>query len=268
MRLPTLVRALAIAAIVPMARPALAQVAVLSSTVEEHESAPGGTYAGRIVIANSTQQPQSVRIYQTDYRFTSAGASDFETPGTLPRSNAAWVTPQSQRIVVPPGAEVTVAYSVRVPQIDTLRGTYWSAIMVEGTGTPSADPRAAQGQVGLNAIVRYAVQVATHIGTRGARTVKFFNPTAALSEKGIAALDVDVENTGERGYRPTISAEIYDASGVLRGRGKQVRGLLYPGTSLRQHFEFGTLPAGEYKLVVYADTGDDTVIATQFAVKY
>lgn len=254
-----------------LAVPAVAhaqQISVLSSTVEEHEAAPGSTYSGRIVIANATARPQAVRIFQTDYRFLADGTTYYDDPGTMPRSNAGWVTPQSQRVVVPPGGEITVPYSVKVPNSDSLKGTYWSAIMVEGaTSAPPATGRGQQ-QVGIGAVIRYAVQVATHIGTTGKRAVTFEKPAATHSEKGAATLDLDVISSGDRACRPKLSVELYDSEGVLRGKASQSRGLLYPGTSLRQHFDFGTLPPGTYKAVVFADTGDETVLATQYTVKY
>jgi hypothetical protein len=77
-----------------------------------------------------------------------------------------------------------------------------------------------------------------------------------------------VQNAGERAYRPNLWIELYDAAGTLRGRMEQQRGLLYPGTSLKQHFSFGALPAGEYKAVVFADTGDDTVSAAQYKLTF
>ena len=97
--------------------------------------------------------------------------------------------------------------------------------------------------------------------------MKFANPSATHTAKG-AVLDIDVISSGERATRPTLSVEIYDAQGGLRGKAKQERGLLYPGTSLRQHFEFGSLPPGTYKALVFADTGDDPVLAQQFTITY
>ena len=61
---------------------------------------------------------------------------------------------------------------------------------------------------------------------------------------------------------------MYDANGALRAKAKQSRGLLYPGTSLRQHFDLGALPAGTYKAVVFADTGEDSVFATQYTITF
>ncbi|HET9424461.1 MAG TPA: hypothetical protein VFO55_03745 [Gemmatimonadaceae bacterium] len=247
---------------------ASAQISVLSSTVEEKEATRGETYTGRIVISNPTSTPQPVRIFKTDYGFHADGRTMYDDPGTTPRSNASWVTPQTERIVVPPRSEVTVPYTVTVPASDSLRGTYWSTIMVEGAETAPAPSGRGQSQVGIGSIIRYAIQVATHVGAAGARTVKFENPVVGRTATGEATLDLVVVATGERAVKPKLSVEIYDEQGALKANGKQDRGLVYPGSSFNQHFDFGKLPAGTYKAVVFADTGDERVFATQFTIKY
>lgn len=262
---PTVVSVL-VAAFLAAPLVARAQIAVLSSTVEEHEAAKGETYTGRIVISNPTNTPQPVRIYQTDYTFDANGVTKYGDPGSTMRSNANWVTPQSQRVTVPPRSELTVPYFVKVPLGDSLKGTYWSMIMVAGAESAPTGS-SARGQVGIGQVIQYGIQVATHIGSTGRRLVKFTSPTASYSAKG-AYLDVDVTSSGDRATRPTLSVEIYDAQGALRGKDKKVRGLLYPGTSLRQHFEFGSLPPGTYKALVFADTGEDPVLAQQFTITY
>jgi hypothetical protein len=246
-----------------------AQIAVLSSTVEEQTVIPGESYRGSIVVSNQSNQPQVARIYQTDYRFASDGTAHYDEPNTSARSNASWIALQATHVVVPANAQVTIPYSVTAPQSDSLRGTYWSLIMVEGAPTePSSASASAKPAVAVGAVMRYAVQVATHIRNSGSRTVKFTSPGAAKTASGSAALDVDMTDTGERGYRPTLWVEVYDAQGVLRAKAKQTRGLLYPGTSLHQHFDLGTLASGTYKAVVFADTGEDSVFATQYTINF
>jgi hypothetical protein len=245
-----------------------AQIAVLSSTVEEKIAAPGEKYTGTIVIANQSAQPQVARIYQTDYSFAADGTAHYDDAGSSKRSNARWITPQASRVVVPPNSQVAVPYSVAVPLGDSLRGTYWSMVMVEGAPVEPGTPSDGKPAVAIGAVMRYAVQLATHIRNSGTRTVQFASAAAGKSPDGAAALDLDVTNTGERAFRPALWVEVYDAQGVLRGKAKQQRGLLYPGTSLHQHFDLGTLPSGTYKAVVFADTGEDSVIATQYTVNY
>ena len=247
------------------AAPARAQLAVMSNLVEERTANAGDRYTGRITVMNTTNQPQMARIYQTDYRFGADGTSHTDDPGSTSRSNASWIHPQMTRLSLAPGAQVSVPYSVDVPAGDSLRGTYWSMIMIEGTGVAAVPSSAG---VGIGSVMRYAVQVATHIGSTGTRAVQFTNVNAAQNADGTGAVTLDVVNTGERGYRPTLWIEVYDAAGVLRAKGKQVRGLLYPGTALRQHYDLGTLPHGNYKALIFADTGTEPVFASQITLVF
>ena len=237
------------------------QIAVVGNAVDEHEAGPGQRYVSSITVRNLTSQPQPVRIYQTDYRFSADGTSNFDVAGTVARSNAAWVKPSASSLMIPPNADVVLNYAVSVPAIDSLRGTYWSAIMVEGQ--PRLPPQAGRGEIGLGAVFRYAVQVATHLPNAGSRKVRITRQGFLTDSTGARVLDVVLENTGERAYRPNVWIELYDSRGVMRKRIEQQRGLLYPGTSLKQRFSFGALPAGVYKALVFAGTGDDTVSAAQ-----
>ena len=269
----TLAGALAagLAAALAVAAPvvACAQIAVLSSTVEEKIAAPGEKYSGAIVVSNPSAQPQIARIYQTDYRFASDGTAHYDEPGTTTRSNAPWITPQASRIVIPAHSQVSVPYSIVVPTADSLRGTYWSMIMVEGVPVEPAPSSAnAKPAVAIGAVMRYAIQLATHIRNTGTRTVQFASPSAVKAANGSASLDIDMTDTGERAFRPTLWVEVYDAQGALKAKAKQTRGLLYPGTSLHQHFDLGMLPSGTYKAVIFADTGEDAVFATQYTINY
>jgi len=242
-----------------------AQIAVVGNAVDEHEAGPGQRYVSSITVRNLTAEPQPVRIYQTDYRFSADGTSNFDSAGSVGRSNAAWIKPSASSLMIPPMADVVLNYEVSVPAIDSLRGTYWSAIMVEGQ--PRLPPQAGRGEIGLGAVFRYAVQVATHLPTAGSRKVRITRQ-GFRTESGARVFDIVVENTGERAYRPNLWIELYDARGVMRKRIEQQRGLLYPGTSLKQRFSFGALPAGVYKALVFADTGDETVSAAQYRLTF
>jgi hypothetical protein len=246
---------------------ATAQISVVGNTVEEHLAQPGEVYHGAVLLHNLTTMAQPVRIYQTDYMFFADGTSRFDAPGSVARSNAPWITPSTGSVILPPSGEATVAYTVRVPPSDTLRGTYWSAIMFEGSvNVPTqAQPR----QIGVGSILRYAVQIATHLNEHGvARAVFEKQRLETSSRDSTPALAVDLRNVGERGYRPLVWIELYDSGGGLRTRVQQQRGLLYPGTSLKARFDLGKLPAGTYKAVVFADIHEDAVTAAQYTLRF
>jgi hypothetical protein len=274
-RSPTLARAFTV--IAPLLTIALApaaaraQLTVLTNLVEERTARPGDQYTGMITIGNSSGQTQAVRVYQTDFRFAADGTSNTDDPGTSARSNATWIHPQVTRLSIPAGTEVNLPYTVNVPVADSLRGTYWSAVMIEGAPTSpavAALTSAGRARAGVGSVMRYAIQLATHIGATGSRAVQFSNVNASQSPDSGSAVQLDVTNVGERGFRPTLWIEVYDSDGALRAKGKQVRGLLYPGTSLRQRFELGRFPRGSYKAVIFADTGSEPVFAAQFAVVF
>jgi hypothetical protein len=245
---------------------AQAQVSVIGNTVEEHTAAPGERYEGSILVRNASAQPHSVRVYQSDYTFFADGTSHFDDAGSIARSNARWIKPSVSSLVIPPSSDVVVTYTVTVPPSDTLRGTYWSALMIEGEVTPPSITNARQ--IGLGAVVRYAVQLATHLQGTGSRKVRLSSQRLVTDSAGGHSFDLEVMNIGERAYRPSLWVEVYDEAGVQRAKVQQQRGLLYPGTSLLQHFALGNLAPGSYKAVVFADTGDDEVFATQYKLAF
>lgn len=247
---------------------ARAQIAVVGSTIEERIAAPGETYTGTIVVRNLTQQDQPVRIYQTDYMFFADGTSHFDSVGTTKRSNGAWITPTVRSLLVAPGSEMTASYTVKVPAAGSLSGTYWSAVMVEGAPLEAGRPSVGRPQVGLGAVVRYAVQVATHIRDTGSRKVGFANSRFLSNADSTQSFELEVQNQGERAYRPALWIEVYDEQGTLRANVRQERGLLYPGTSLKQTFALGRLGPGTYRAIVFADSGEDAVFASQFTLRF
>jgi hypothetical protein len=245
--------------------PASAQVSVVGSSVEERTAAPGERYEGSVLVRNASDRPQAVRVYQSDYSFFADGTSHFDAPGTTPRSNARWITPSVSTLSIPAQSDVAVTYVVTVPA-DSLKGTYWSALMIEGEVTPPASSGARE--IGLGAVVRYAVQLATHLQSSGSRTVSLTNQRLVADSAGVRTLELDITNVGERAHRPALWVEIYDRSGVQRAKVHQQRGLLYPGTSVRQRFTIANLPPGGYKAIVFADTGDDEVLAAQYTLAF
>ena len=141
-------------------------------------------------------------------------------------------------------------------------------IMVEGAATEPGRSSGGRPQVGLGAVVRYGVQVATHIRDTGSRKVAFANSKFLTNADSSQSFELEVRNEGERAYRPTLWIEVYDEQGALRANARQERGLLYPGTSLKQTFALGKLAPGAYRAIVFADSGEDAVFASQFTLRF
>jgi hypothetical protein len=250
-----------------------AQVVIISEAVVERRADPGESYTGVIQLRNSTTQPQDARIYQTDYMFYADGRNIFGVAGSVPRSNARWLTFTPDYVTVPAGQTIPVQYSVTVPKGGSpLVGTFWSMLMVETVAPGSAQSvqrAGADPRLGLRTTTRYGTQIVTHLASTGRMELAFANVAVAPSRAGSdATLSLDVTNAGDRGARARMTLELYDSAGQLVAKREQQRGLLFPGTSLRQEFKLGTLRSGTYKAMVLADAGGDEIFAGEYDVRF
>lgn len=238
-----------------------AGVTISGTLTHDREVAAGGSYDGTVEVYNPDEVPQEVKIYQTDYFFYADGRVLFGDPGGLPRSNARWVKVTPPQIVIPPKESATVRYTVQVPSDETLRGTYWSLIMIEGVPVSSPESSLAARPnvaVGIQQLVRYAVQVITSIGAGGTRQVRF-NQIHLVADKEKRLLVVDLENSGEHWLRANLWAELYDDKGNYVGKFDGGGHRLFPGTTARFTVDLVGVQSSTYKAVIVADCGGDDV---------
>ena len=229
------------------------------------------TYQGTIFINNNDNEPQEVKIYQTDYLFFSDGTNIYGEPGKDPRSNANWITFSPKRLTIPPKETSTVNYTVNVPDDKSLVGTYWSMLMVEGISKSSPETvteEKGKVQLGIRTVIRYGIQLVTHIGNTGNRELKFTGANLLAKESGGRILQIDLENTGERWLVPFLRVELYDEDGNYIGRFESSKMRIYPGTSVCHKIDLSSLPGGKYKALVVADNEDEYVFGAQYTLKF
>lgn len=259
-----LVLALSAALLAP--RVAQAGISVEGSLTEDRIARPGESYRGAIAVRNNGHEPVEVMLYQTDYAFWADGRNQYGEPGSMPRSNARWVRLGQQQFLIQPGAVINAPYEVNVPDDQRLSGSYWSMIMVEPLSPRESSTRPRKEALQLTQVIRYAVQIATDIGTAGRRTLAFVNPVQS-DRGGERRLSVDVENTGEHYLRPQLWMELYDAQGRAIRRIDSEKKRIYPGTSARFSFDLSALAAGRYRALIIADSGGDDLFGTQMSLE-
>lgn len=240
--------------------PGAAQIAVREGRLQQREARPGEVYSGTILVTNTTDVAQEVKLYQTDYIAYADGRALYGEPGTQPRSNAAWITVNPSFVRVPARGQLSVPYTVQVPPESRppLSGSYWSVIMVEPVAAASGDSALAKAQPGVGLIVRirYAVQVVTHIAGTGAARVEFENPRVVEVE-GRRVLEVDLRNAGDRSAPLQLRLELFDAGGRRMATEEASVRILHPGGSVRQRFGLAGAAGGTYQVMITADTGED-----------
>lgn len=243
-----------------------ARIAVMGDLSHERVSAPGETYSGTIVVRNLEDFPEEVKIYQTDYLFNCEGKSFYDEPGNFSRSNAGWITFSPKRLLIPPKEEMSIQFVVQVPASDSLFGTYWSVLMVEPVPRSSLESALPERTLGVQTVVRYAIQVATHIGDTGTKKMRFMQ-SQLLRDREKRIFQVDIENTGDRMLRPSMMLQIFDMEGKEYGPFESEPLRVNPGTSVRHRFDVTSLPKGKYKALVVADCGEEDLFGIHYALE-
>lgn len=225
--------------------------------------APGGSASGTIPLRNGSAGAVAVAIDVQDYQVHADGHTDFAPPGTIDRSNAAWVRFAPDHLVLPPGAGADIAWTIAIPADATpAPGTWWSVLVV----APDTDPTAPEAEgVAVHTVFRYALQMVTEVGEAPPAELAF-DQTRLVATDDHAQLQVDVSNPGRRWVTPDVWATVFRDDGTDLGRFDGGRLRLYPGSSGRFAMDLTGLPAGRYTALVVADGGDDAAFGSQLAL--
>jgi len=241
-----------------------AAIVVLNGLTHELRVQPGETYRGSITIRNNGKKAKSVRVYQRDYWFNYKGESKHDQPGTLERSNGGWISFNPVLLKLEAKENATIDFEVAVPDNDSLTGTYWSVIMVEGITPP--DTSGVKKGIRINTAIRYAVQIITNIGNTGKSDIQFLGlELAHENEKNV--LHVVIENTGERVLRPEMNLELFDESGNSAGIIKSDLRVTFPGTSIMSTLILDGIKPGSYTGVLIADCGEDNLFGSNLSLE-
>jgi len=249
---------------------ARAQVGIVNGLTQEKICKPGETFESFIRLKNNGPKEETVKIYQTDYFFSADGKTFYDSPGKAVRSNAAWISIGPKQTTLPGLATLDVKYSCTVPDDAKLVGTYWSIIMFEVIPPARRVKGASEKnkiQFGVNQVMRYGVQIVTHFGETGTRSLKFLR-TDLLQVKSQKTLQVDIENNGERWLRPFSYVEIYNEKGALAGKIEGERQRIFPRTSARFKFNVSSLKQGVYNALIVFDNKDASVFGAQYKLDF
>ncbi|MDX8338297.1 hypothetical protein SLH46_03810 [Draconibacterium sp. IB214405] len=241
-----------------------ANIVILNGLTHENSAEAGESYRGGIQVQNSGTEPRSIKVYQKDYWYSFSGESRHDEAGTLARSNAAWIKSSPTLLTLQPDETAMIDFEVTVPGIDTLKGTYWSVIMVEGI---EPQDTVASAGMKIHTAIRYAVQVITNIGNTGKRDLQFLGLELTPGENKTQVLNVAIENTGERILKPELNLEIFNADGESIGVFKAERRKTYPTTSILLKLPLEGVKPGEYAAVLIADCDEDNIFGTNITLE-
>jgi len=244
-----------------------ASVEVIGSLKQVFNSNPGEVVKGQIKIQNNDPTDQEVRIYQTDFLFNSKDQTFYDEPGKVKRSNAGWINYSPKTVVLKSKESRMVDFEITVPKGDSIIGSYWSIIMVEGV--EPIDPNQ-KGDLSIRTATRYAVQIVNEINEHGKGLLKFAAPTLIKSEDGKKLfLAVDIQNEGDHYISPEVNMELYDSNGNLVKKITAPKRGLYPTTSTRFKLDLEGIPSKKtYSAMIVAAGSDDDVFGLEYTLYF
>lgn len=238
-----------------------ASVEVIGSLKHVHNGKPGDVIKGEIRIHNNDSTDQEVKVYQTDLLYNLQENTFYDEPGSHNRSNALWIQFSPKSVILKAKEVRIIQYEMTLPLIDTLKGTYWSVLMVEGV--VPIDPNQ-KGDLSIRTVTRYAIQVVTEIADKGKGSLKFLEPTL-VKEGDKLFLAIDLVNNGEHYIAPEVSIELFDEKGTSVKVITATRKGLYPSTSTRFSFDLEGIPGGKtYQVMIVAAGQEDDVFGLEY----
>jgi len=243
----------------------IASIEVVGSLRHVHKGMRGDVYKGEIKINNSGDTDQEVKIYQTDLLYNYEDFTFYDEPVTHSRSNATWIKFSPKTVIVKANETIYVQYEVTIPNSDTITGTFWSVLMVEGV--IPIDPHQ-PGQLNISTVTRYAIQMVTEIEEQGVGKLEFMDPSL-LTEDDKLFLVVDIVNTGEHYIAPEVSIELFNEAGESVKLIKAPKKGLYPTTSARFKFDLKGIESGKtYETLIIATGQDEDAFGLEYTLHF
>jgi P pilus assembly chaperone PapD len=259
----------ALVALLFWASPAAAQVSLEVAPLRvELAAGPGSTTTQPITLTNAGKDPMRVRATLTDWDLSRDGAPQFE--GSIkggPFSATSWIRIAPPEMVIEPGMQMAVRFSLAVPA-GVQPGGYRTGVLFE-FGPAGGDPAARAREVQFKS--RIATLIYVNIGQppMAAEMTDLRQRTAGGALQIVATL----KNTGRRSVRTKGTLIIYGTDG------KVVREMPVPDVPLLPESERDvaiaavdparnlTLAPGDYRVEVKLDVGLPAVIVGETTLK-
>lgn len=223
-------------------------------------AAPGRSAADTVTVTNRSDRPRTFRLYAADaYNTARDGGFALRGPDEPRLATAAWVTLDRERVTVPAGGSVSVAFTLAVPE-RAEPGDHPGAIVA------LEDRPAATTARGIG--VQQAVAARLYLRVTGPTAPALAVRDVSVRRHGAGAeVSYTLHNLGNVTLRPRAALT---ATGAL-GRPLLARGLtglpgeLLPGQEARLSAPWDGPPAAEWADVTVRATADGTTAQSRAA---
>lgn len=198
--------ALLLAPSAALAVPAAADAPAIAWTVETVDGAngtarpnfsyaadPGTVIADTMRVTNTGTTPLDLAVYAADAFTTPSGNIDLDTAATPADDAGAWVTAAPARLVLAPGQQGDVAFTVAVPA-DAAPGDHSAGLITSFRGADAGAAIDVDRRLGSRITVRVSGELAPSVAVSDVATS--YTPSWNPFEPGTLTLSYRMSNTG------------------------------------------------------------------------
>ena len=174
---------------------------------------PGAGAAGRVRLQNTAGRTVAIELAALDAETAQTGGSSFAPTGTEPKAVGAWVRLAERSVVLRPGEQKEVGFSVRAPE-SAEPGQYLAGIAAYAPSKPNGATKRGEKQASASVDVRTRYVIAVQVDVPGPRVPSLTISSVSLVEQPAGAyIGVAMENDGAVLLRPSGSIRLTGSGG-------------------------------------------------------
>lgn len=233
-----------------------ASVVVTNGLTHNLDFVANGTKDGKVVLKNTGDRPESIKVYFKDLSSDCSGKIDYTMPGQNSRSLFPFVSVNNTDYTLQPGEEYELSYRVDLSKSDLAEGSLWVLMMVE-VMEPISKSSSQGFEIGSK--IRYAIQLIANVGSKNAEELSFSDVRMGKDVNDQRTLEASIKNGGRYLVIPLVNIQIFDEKGLkvkdLAVSSKKI----YPQNCQNFILPVADLPKGKYQAVLLAEYLEESI---------
>lgn len=229
-----------------------ASIVVLNGLTHVYSGNAGDRIEGELILMNTTDLPQQITFKLNDVIFSCETNRFFTDTVSHKQSSLPWFQGSLMDKVLLPKEQFVYKYSIQIPKDQSLKGTYWSALMIEATKPVKEEQLTTNIQ--MDTKIRYAIGLITHVNQKENVNIDFEAISLNEDIDTVKSLKIGISNTSLFMEGVQLSLEIYDSKGFKVGERKSKREMVFPGACQQYELDISDLEKGEYECILTADS--------------
>ncbi|WP_341224758.1 hypothetical protein [uncultured Arcticibacterium sp.] len=216
-----------------------------------------GKQKGSIIIANTGDKVQRVKVYFNDLSIECNGTVNYTEPGENFGSLFPYINVDNKDITLDAHQEYEIIYEIDISKNKLEDGSLWSLIMVEVEEPIAIDRKTPGLEIGSK--IRYAIQVIGNVGIEKTNGLKFTDIKLGKDQNQNRVIKVTLSNEGDFLVFPKMELQIFNEEGNEAKKVSILPRNVYPQNCQTVNIDLSSLAKGNYKAVLFAEFENEAI---------